>query len=539
MVQKKDTKAKIAVVFILYIVTIVVITAILIIFRQKCLKSGTDSFITSYCLSDTHARTIIAAILTVTSFFIALSVSDAIDAYRTWRLETGINEGAYIAMTPSASVEYKMRSLRKKYGIAVLIATIIAYAPGSLQTLANLGITTVQVYVKNHSTATVYDAYSYYNTTLGPVTNNYGSETSALNTLSQMGRYSSSANSILVNNNVITNVVRDGYLVETYVVDGDTSNSFKRIETVATISTNCTTQMTVNADIITFLGPQSKYWILDYIPNVSIYAYNVTYSFLTRNNIIFKTTFTNGLCSFNCTNNTIFNTTYTSCLSNVLIQDHNIIYTVSTENVKILNTLNQNTTVDLQSIGLLASSFSESVDKSPNMNTSEKYKLGLSLVYSAYPQGLFNNSHENILHNKLCSAMSNSLEFLWSNYKTNNIANDRNVTLYNIVMQTHISSAVISIIAASILLTIIAVCVVGIILSVMSKINIKSASDNALMYNMNTDTHATIQQANVSNDPSGQCKDAFTREIYCSVIHDKIIMTSYKGQTPTKSKAYN
>ena len=527
--------------FAAYVAAICVVCVSFAVLQLKCMNNQNDTFVSNYCLSDTNTRTIIAAILTVAGFIIKCAVADASNAYRTAHLNTGINEGVYIA-TVSTSIKYQLSSLRTSWILPMTIILFCVYAPGSLQTLANRGINVSNVYVKNRSSVLIYDAYSYYNAS--SVISNFNDVQSAIVVLSTMREYSSSANSIKLNNSTVsTKIIRNGFISSASVKNSnnENTNSIKRVETIASLSTSCNPSVINDGTKLeNYINSHSTYMTSVLNENLGgVYAYNITYNVISPSVVLFESSLLLAACESSCYSSFILsNASLTLCTSYLTLSESEIIYTLSTRNITVVEIINSTTTVDSATIGELSSSYSSSVESSNSTVSENSYTLGLFNVYSNYPPGLFNDSISNIAHSKLCSSISQSLGYLWTNYGkedlssstltdeqiseagNNFIENDRFVSLYNVVLQTYVSTAAMVAIVGSIVGFTVVVCCVGIAYSCKCMINMKDATENALIDVVRNDIISAKRAADASNDPSAQRKNSFSRVIYCGHIED-------------------
>ena len=86
-----------------------------------------------------------------------------ISSYRTYQLVYGIEEGIFVAL--AGDFGYRWKSMKTKWKYVILLIMMFQYGPQLLQILSNLAIKTVRIYVRNDSTVSIYDSYSYYNAT--------------------------------------------------------------------------------------------------------------------------------------------------------------------------------------------------------------------------------------------------------------------------------------------------------------------------------------------------------------------------------------
>ena len=155
--------------YTVYMVAVTSMCAGLVVLQHFCMNHRDGDFVDSYCLTDSSMRAVLATILTAIVLLLTSLVSSAVESYRSMKLATGINEGVYIAMA-SQSIKYRVRALFTRWAGAVILIVLCTNAPNLIQTLANLGIKTAGVYVRNSSTANVFNTYSYYNATVTQAT---------------------------------------------------------------------------------------------------------------------------------------------------------------------------------------------------------------------------------------------------------------------------------------------------------------------------------------------------------------------------------
>ena len=572
--------------FVAYMVVVSSLCAGLVVLQHYCMNHRDGDFITSYCLTDTHMRTVLAAVLTILGLVLTAAVASAVEAFRTAKLATGINEGVYIALG-SQNAQYQMRAIFTPWWAVMIVILLAVNAPQSLQTLANLGIRTVAVYIRNRSTAVVFDAYSYYNTTVTVTQNDLAELGTAFSVLNKMRDYRTSATSRLTDGGrtVATSVIRDGYVDVTHMMDGDNTNAFKRVETVATISTTCTSGP--------FSGPLSEVvpsdpasvnvtWVDGTANLASATVYTLLYETMPDGSVFFNSTLSEPLCSpdpgssVECSPfgpDTPVVGTATTCSSTLLVQDQIIIYTLSADSVTPVQLVSDKTTVNIQDLADLMVGFADSPESAPEATSSLVYIQSVGAYYASYPTGAFNVSGSNVVHSKLCASASLAMELLWANYNTSlikasmgldgyvgnaDITNDAAVPLYNVMQLTHISTANAVIIAGVVVGCTCLVSVLGMCYAITSRINIKPATDSSLLYNAD----AAIWEAKqllalcLSNDPAKQRELEFRREsmLYCrdyfvtslnpndpaklDEYHRVNVCSHDVGQAPTKSQQY-
>ena len=542
--------------YVAYMLAVALLSAGLVLLQHFCMTHKDGDFVTGYCLTDTHMRTVLAAILTVMALVLTAAATSAVEAYRCTRLAYGINEGVYIAMA-SQSVRYHLRAMFTPWAPVMLVIFLAVNAPQSLQTLVNLGIRTASVYVQNRSTAIVFNAYSYYNTSASTVPTDYGSLDNAISILAKMRDFRTSATSILADDghSVVASIVRDGYVGTTTIVDNDISNAFKRLETVITITSTCTS--------LVFLGPYGS--VLPSSPatvNASLVlpddnfaaatVYTVLYQPRPDGSVFFNSTLSSPACyateGGDCTElapETIVSGVSSNCLSTLVAQDHIIIYTISADSVTPVQLVSNVTTVSTPDLADLMVNLADSPESTPEAQSNFLYMEELLNYYATYPSGSFNQSDFNIMHTKLCASASIALNILWTDYGLTNeavaagmdglvgnafLTYDEDTPLYNIVQLTHISTPDIAIITGVITGCACLVSLVGMAFAIRSGINIKPATDSSLLYNADAALIAKKQalQMYLSNDPDKQRDLEFDAQ---SMLYSRGVSVNYPNDT--------
>ena len=533
--------------YILFMAAVASLCAGLVVLQHFCMNHKSGDFVNSYCLTDSHMRTVLAAILTVVGLILTSAVMNAVESYRTAKLASGINEGVYIAMA-SQSVKYRLHALFTPWAPAVLLIILCSNAPNSIQTLANLGIKTAGVYVRNNSTAIVFDAYSHYNASVTQT--DFAFLNTAIGVLTKMRDYRTSATSTVVEHGmgVATSVVRDGYLGVVNIEQSDVTNALRRLETVATITSTCKSALlsgplsevvpaNTAAVNVTFVLPDDNF------AEASIY--DVLYEVTSDNTLLFQSTISSAVCHLgDCTSlgpNTSVMGATTTCTSTLIVQDQIIIYTVGADSVTPVGVVSNATTVSVSDLANLIVSYADSIEAaSQGLGDSVSYSEGVLDEYNFFPSGSFNLSQSNVLHTKLCAATSIALNLLWENYGTNSttsssglnglvgnayITYNAPVPLYNVVQLTYISTANVAAIAGVITGCACLVSLVGIVFAVASRINVKPVTDSALLYNADPALLARKQAllSELSNDPQGQLDLEFRPEsiLYCRELSVK------------------
>ena len=545
--------------YILFTLAIASLCAGLVVLQHFCMNHQDGDFIDSYCLTDSHMRAVVAAILTAIGLVLTSAVTSAVESYRSMKLADGINEGVYIAMA-SQSIKYRLYALATPWAAAVLLIILCTNAPNSIQTLANLGIKTAGVYVRNPSAASVYNAYSYYNATVTQT--DFSNLISAVEMLTKMRDYKTSASSTLVNHGagVVTSVLRDGYLGSVSIFHSDATNAFKRLETVATITSMCTAApfngtlaevvpASPAAVNVTFVLPAENFY--------AVLIYNVQYAISSSNTLLIRSTFSDPSCnSDDCTSlgpETSVNGSTSTCISSLVIQDQDIVFTVGADSVTLVQLHSNDTTVSITDLADLIVGYADSIETTPDAVSNPQYASAVFGIYSTFPAGFFNETYSNILHTKLCASTSLALSFLWTSYEVNAssaasgltglvgnafINFDAFVPLYNIVQITRISTTDVVIIAGVITGAACLVCLLATVFALTSRINVKPATDSSLLYNADPALIARKQalMSELSNDPRGQLALEFRSE---SVLYCRELAVAFPNSAdPSKHDTY-
>ena len=514
-----------------------IIGAGLMVFQQLCLNNPNNTFLTGHtCMSDSHSRALLAAAFTVMTAIISQSVSKTAVAYRTAKLSTGIPEGVYVALgTNALGSKYIIGAMKcgRAWAVPVLLILLAAHSQNFVQTLANLGIQVSQVYIQNTGTANVFDAVSFYNVTNFTAGSVDLELDNAIVTLSKIQQYRSSAVSSLSNDatSVITNTVRDGYVVGVNHTVNDLSNAFRHEEVVATIVTQC--------DVSNYEGPAE-----DLFTNTSIafnqsfgpdlaglYLYDVVYEVVSPTELKIGSVFTQPQCltAGQCEPFLLsapVQGQVISCDSNVTLAVSNLIYTVPTDFVQLTGSPSNETTVPIDIFAELLVGYAASPEGVANVLQLEIYNLGIIDVINNFPTALFNLDDANYLHAKLCAGASLGLELLWENYgrTLGNAGNatavasqgnafglyDRSLPLHNLVILTYISTVSMALIVGTLVGAAWIICMVGMTFAQLADVNIKAPSDISLLYNVDEEIVSRKRYTiGASNDPDQQCRMSF------------------------------
>ena len=518
---------------------VVCLCSALVALQRRCMNVGAGDFVTGYCLSNSHMRALLAAILTVVGLIITSMVTSAVEAYRSAKLASGINEGVYIAMA-SQSVKYRCRALLTAWGPAMMLIILCTNAPNAIQTLANLGIKTAGVYVQNLSTAVIYDAYSYYNASVSLT--DFSSLAVSAGVLTKMRDYKSRAisNAVDHGDGVATIVLRDAYMGPLFISYPDATNAFKRLETILTITSTCTSALLMGPLSSVPVSP-SAVNLTAFMPSRNIAGaiiYDVQYEITSDNSLLLHSSLSSPFCaSGDCTtlrpNTSVLGFTST-CTSTLVVQDQDIIFTVDTEVVTPVRLVSNATTVSISDLANLVVGYAASIETTSEGVDNNVYFGLVSAVYASFPDGSFDKSFSSILHTKLCASGSLALEHLFVNYGIDDSDSELldagtvgnayvnftvPVPLYHMVQLTYISTADIAVMTGVITGFACLVSAVGMAFALQSRINVKPATDSSLSYNSDPALIATKQalMRGLSNDPHGQMAFEFRADsvLYC------------------------
>ena len=541
-------------------VLLCVVGASFMVLQRVCLNNTTDAFVDDYCLSDSNMRTVIAFYLSVFSALPSFMVTTAFDAFRVGQLKYGICEGVYIALATSSPLKYKRKTffLGGKWAALICVVMFLYTIPNALQTVTNPFIYTNSVFVRNKSIARVVPSIQSYDTPEFDATLNQLAQEgasafqvekqltflnfeSAFAVLLQVRAFSAGDSSTKSRNgNVTTNVVRYSYLDSTVVIDGDLSNALRQQDTLATVNTQCSITTGVTSRLADLQTPSSQYFNVTALPEDSGESVNITVLFITNfdflgntsNAVMLKATSFLGECaecqpllaSQDVSGN------LTTCTSTITFTNQEFIYTVGTGGVMPVRTLDTPTTVAPYTAGILITAYAASADNSVNLfPPNSQFVNALLTQYLAYPQGLFEDRIPNLMHNKMCSAASQTLGQLWtlalgasSNPDSTALLSD--VPLYNIVLLTHISTRTAAITVGVLITFAVLVCAFGMVCAHQSPINIKTATEDAFIASVDDDYITHKRRGGASNDPDLQidCAFAGVTQLYCRAIQSHV-----------------
>ena len=541
--------------FILYTALVSGLVAGLVLLQELCMNNDDDTFVSSVCLSDSNMRAIVAAFLTVIIALLNRAVTDAVAAYRVAQLAQGINEGVYIAMG-SNNPYYRLRALGTQWWAVMALLIVGGHTPASLQTVANLFIKTSSVYVRNQSTALVYSRYSYYNVsavseqgsvaafpppsgepdvgalglsnaTLSQLPQK-GDLTSAFDVLAQGLVYSYTGSSTRGNNgHVNTTVIRSGYLSGTLFQTVDVSDSVRDTETVALVSTICSMEAIAGP----LQGVLTSTSVRFNLSDASAGAGSFVVVVLDADGAVapdallaFNTSAFVGEC-ISCAGADLSGFVIgerANCTSTVQFQEQQIIYRLSTGGVTPIGLVNSSTTVQPAVAEIFITAFIDSVLTGPVAVQNVQISQGIvqAILNTDFVQGYFSVGTYNFLHTIVCSAASQTLGRLWTIAQGPNAVLST-VPLYSLKFQTYVSSHNMAVFASAVVAATLMVCILGSVYTSQSPINIKDATENALIENLTEEVIRRKRNNPASNDPAKQRELAFSHTdglpvlIYC------------------------
>ena len=517
--------------FILYAGLVAGLGAGLLALQQLCMSNGDNAFVSSVCMSDRDTRALIAAILTGIISVMNRAVVDAIGAYRVAKFSDGIEEGVYIAMG-SPNPFYRFRSLGTRWWAVMLIIILSGHAPASLQTVANLLITTSSVYVRNQSTAQVYTGYSYYNVT-GPVhapdgvAQTYDSVipvsiksqlaqqddlVSAFRILDQGFVYTSTGGSSRSpDGRVHTAVLRGGYIPRTNFTAVDVSDAIRRPETVALVSSLCATEdmnATAAHELLTATSVQFNVSTSD--GKGYLVVFDTVGKVSPDGSLHFNTSlFAGGCIGCGSPGSGLALGNRTRCSTVIAFEEHEVIYNLSTGRATPDRLLSRWTSVEPTVAVLFIPGYVLSVLRAPSVVNNVELTLAFlqGINSTDFLQGYFDTGSYNYMHSTVCSAVSQTLGRLWAIAQPN--ADTSAVPLYSLQVQTYVSGLHMGLLVGSVTLATLLVCCSGMAYSHWSPINIKDATENALVECFSKEAVKRKRKNPTTNDPAKQRELAF------------------------------
>ena len=491
-----------------YLLVNCLLVSIFVVLRYECMDAKENTFKTSYCLSDSHMRTLLSAILTVITYSLCAAIFDFVRYLRVMTLKAGVDEGVYITLATSNPLYFARACLTRWFLIIYMVA---AFNSGQLfiQPLANLGIKTVNVYVKTKSTATIFNHESLYNGSTGAFPTDvqyfFPSMLSVLNTYSASSNsiYGMGGDGIILKGRIgpTTNIIRNGYVVEQYIKMSNPSNSFQDTEVIGVLTTACNPGTPVPfGNTFSFAEEDGASQGQRYI---------MKYDILAPNEANFTTAFAIG---------DIDSSSYASaeCFSRLVIQQYDLIYTVNTGTVQAVRFLTNVTTVNLTQLLPITQQYAESIESAGSLSDNIYFQVAVNTVFLKFGPGLFEFPASNICHSRLSGAVSLALQYLWDaslNYKTDTVV----VPLSSKVQVTYMSTLDLWLIAGSILIFTFAVSISGIACSLRCppELRVKGFNENAMVdiIDKNTYVWERMNQSLIPNSNRARLQDVFGNRI--------------------------
>ena len=285
-------------------------------------------------------RAVVSALVTVLTGIWSVALSDAVCSYRTARLSLGISEGLYVALG-SKDHAYCWKTLKSRWWWLMAVVLPLTYGPQALQTVLSEVVTTVPFYVKSHSTATIYNYKSYYNAT-NP--SSPPSLQNALGVLSLLGTCNGGGNSILSRNHSVTSsLLRDGFIVATHFVDGDSTNSVVSEEVVMTATSNCSASMINSSSLAHLVTASSQYVHTQQGGTFFSYVYDLHAQVLSHYQLRFNTMSIVANCQqcYHSLMSLQLNAIQSNCTTDVFLSLADVVYTLGNKKVSILATAAQ------------------------------------------------------------------------------------------------------------------------------------------------------------------------------------------------------
>ena len=530
------------------------------VLQQLCMNHASMTFVNSTCLSDSHTRTLVSVYLTASAFFLTTVVSAAVNAYRVAQLQRGIEEGVYIAMTPSAPYKYQVRAMNTRWWLAIAAVLALSNAPGWIQPLANLGLTTNSVYVRNNSTAQLAVGVGSYNAAaleayIDMLVAEQQSvqdmqDTIAADVIGQLGAFSVLTNlrefaggqgsMRAANGSVTTPVVRSNLVGSTLINGVDASNAFKQTGLVATLTADCADVLQI-APLLQLLPNSSN--IIVIVNNVnettsagsgkttSVIISDVSFAVESPTIVDFVVTYFLGYC-INCTplrRSTAVNGTLTTCRARASFAVQDFVFNVASGTVTQLGmtTANINDTgqLDPNVAGLLTAAIAVGSLNGNLSSSSTAFQVSLLQLPISFPNGLFESSNSNYIYSTLCTALSQSLGSLWVFGATQPGDNPamgaanviqtvtdatETVPLYGLQLVTYIPIWTAAVLVGALLGCMLVVGLWGMVWCHLCSINIKEATDTTLIDNVDDAFITKKRTAGASNDPDLQMARAFS-----------------------------
>ena len=581
---------------IIYLAAASLLSAGFLVLQQLCMNHSSDSFVDSTCLSDSRARALVSVFLTASGFLLLKMVFAAANAYRVAQLPRGIEEGVYIAMTPTAPYRYQARAMATRWGLAIAVIIALQHAPGLIQPIANLGLTTISVYVRNNSTAQIIAGVGSYSlpaeskpldTAVAagvPVANIQVSfETKlglfgAYSVLTQLRGFAGGQGSTRASDgSVTTPVVRANLVITTAINNVDASNAFRQTGLVATLTAICVDEPLV-ASLAKLQTSSSQSYNVSATGRqqtsigtgnvTSVVVADVTSDVDSPTSVGFNMTYFMGAC-VNCKAllpTQALNGTLSSCTARASFRVQDYAFGVASGTVTRLGSPIGNDTAQLDPrlAGVLTAAFAAASFDATRISTDPLFLLSLMDLSINFPGGLFKSSASNLLYSTLCTALSQTLSALYAvadfdpeaEYDVYDIDDEvasgaRDVPLYSLQLVTRVPTWTAAVLVGIVLGSMLVLGAWGMAWSHLSAINIKDATETTLMDSVDNNFIAKKRTAGASNDPDLQMVRAFSDDrggmlLFARAAHDpegkaqRIVLSNDPevGWMPDKSVDY-
>ena len=550
-----------------------VLSAGFIILQQLCMNHATNAFVDSTCLTDSHTRVLVSVYLTASAYLLIKVVFAAVNAYRVAQLQRGIEEGVYIAMTPTAPYKFQARAMATRWWPAIAVVLALQHAPGLLQPLANLGLTTVSVYVRNNSTASIDPGVGSYNAST--FTTAFAADVAgdipvaeiqesleaglgylaAFSVLTQLRGFAGGQGSKRsADGSITTPIVRSNLVISTAIEDLDASNAFRDTGLVATLTGKCADTLVV-APLIELQSSSSRSFNITEAVKLktqigtgnvtTVVSTDVSFSAGALHSVEFNMTYFVGAC-VDCMalpSSQILNGTMSACHARVDFGVQDFAFSVASGTVTPLGTAvaNDIAQLDPNLAGLFAAAYAGASFDATLISTNPLYLQSLLQLPMDLPGGFFGSSNSNLLYSTLCTAVSQSLGTLWllsvadpqnnPDADTYDVYEDvagatGEVALYSLQLVTHVKTRTAAVLVGALLGSMLVVGVWGMVWSHLSAINIKDATETSLVDNIDDSFVAKKRTAGASNDPDLQMARAFSDDrggmlLFCRATQDR------------------
>lgn len=556
------------------------------------MNATTNDFVDFYCLSDNKMRAAVSLVLVVMVFTMKESLIRAVKSFRTYKMNTGINEGVFIAMASGFS--YRIRAMKdKKWTFVILAVFLLEVTPPFWNTLSTYAITTEDVFVKSPgSTTMILNGNINYGNGVENLRNVLKQIlVSGASLLPSVAVYSNPQFSTLFDNKVKTSVVRDGYVTEIASSRSKNDFSFTSTDIVGTIITSCNTNKKTTVSF-----PDDGKLYVKKITNNQGLAVNVNSSYTTSGS---KLTVQTEKSFISCRGIGNCNVTFTACETDIILAKQIFIYVTNSKRVIPIKQVDDNTTINIldfaeftnvlinasEQVAYPLSTENNYADNSANtllkpvqdlidqiplrklMNITET--INSNTIFNNYildaavnsgrsiGQGLFRNNLENELHARVCSAVSLTLFNLLETSTVNVLGtgdsisafeklfdNVETVDLYTVVTQAYMPTYFVWLIVAFFLVFVALFVIIDLVSFSMSEVNIKDNNELSLIDNIGNSMASERARHYLSNDANKQESIAFDNMMYVreegTTPNKKILIeyNNYTGQPPNRSNDY-